>query len=119
MEVQGGGQRGVWRWTESVQRYAEDCIGGMQRYVEVQRGLQRYVEVHERYVAGLGRCEEVQGGICRCVIGWMEGTWRCTKVHGGVHRGTEIGRGVQRCTEESVSVWRGVLRSERCMELHM
>ena len=26
MEVQGGGQRGVWRWTESVQRYTEDCI---------------------------------------------------------------------------------------------
>ena len=26
MEVQGGGQRGVWRWTESVLRYAEDCI---------------------------------------------------------------------------------------------
>ena len=32
MEVQGGGQRGVWRWTESEQSYAEDCIeacGGM------------------------------------------------------------------------------------------
>ena len=26
MEVQGAGQRGVWRWTESIQRYAGDCI---------------------------------------------------------------------------------------------
>ena len=42
-----------------------------------------------------------------------------TKVHGGVQRGTEIGRGVQRCTEVCVSVWRGVWRSKRCMELHV
>ena len=40
-------------------------------------------------------------------------------MHGGVQRGTEIGRGVQRCTEVCVSVWRGVWRSERCMELHV
>ena len=53
------------------------------------------------------------------MIGGMEGAWRCTKVHGGVQRGTEIGRGVQRCTEVCVSVWRGVWRSERCMELHV
>ena len=91
----------------------------MQRYVEVQRGLQRYVEVHERYVEGGGRCEEVHGGVCRCVIGGMEGAWRCTKVHGDVQSCTEIGRGVQRCTEVCVSVWRDVWRSERCMELHM
>ena len=25
-EVQGGRQRDMWRWTESVQRYTEDCI---------------------------------------------------------------------------------------------
>ena len=36
----------------------------MWRYVEVQRGLQRYVEVHERYVEGLGTCDEVHGGVC-------------------------------------------------------
>ena len=55
MEVQGGGQRGMWRWTESVQRYAEALYRGMQWYVDVQRGLQRYVEVHERYVVGVRR----------------------------------------------------------------
>ena len=40
----------------------EVCRGlyrGIQRYIEVQRGLQRYVEVYERYVEGVGRCEEV------------------------------------------------------------
>ena len=49
----------------------------------MQRGLQRYAEVHERYVEGV-RCEEIHGGVHRCVIGGMEGAWRCTKVHGGV-----------------------------------
>ena len=33
-----GGQRDVWRWTESVQSYAEDCI-------EVCRGAKRVTEV--------------------------------------------------------------------------
>ena len=40
-------------------------------------------------------------------------------MHGAVQRGTEIDRGVQRCTEVCVSVLRGVWRSERCMELHV
>ena len=30
-------------------------------------------------------------------IGGMEGAWGCTNVQGGVQRGPEIGRGIQRC----------------------
>ena len=61
--------------------------------------------------------------MCRCVIGGVEGAWRCAEGHGGVQRGTEIDRGVQRCTEVCVSVWRvcGGLRNAwscmcRCMK---
>ena len=70
-EVHGGVYGGARRWTEGCVEVDRECTEvcrglyrGMQRYVEVQRGLQRYVEVHERYVEGVGRCEEVHGGVC-------------------------------------------------------
>ena len=76
----------------------------------VYGGARRWTEgcVVDRVYRGMQR---VHGGMYRCVIGGVEGVWRCAEVHGGVQTGTEIGRGVQRCTEVCVSVW----SSERYM----
>ena len=94
--MHGGVYGGTRRWIEGCVEVDRECTQvyrglyrGMQRYVEVQRGLQRYVEVHERYVEGVRRCEEVHAGVCKCVIGGMEGAWRCTKVQAEAYRGAQ------------------------------
>ena len=70
------------------------------RYMEVYKGAWRCAEGH-REVTEVHRC------MWRCMEGL--GLQRCMEVQGGARRWTEV----------CVNVWRGVWRSERCMELHV